>query len=52
MRTVATHAVHNGLTHLPLTIHGGRLCSGIPELQLRLEEMLQKQAGSCYARQQ
>lgn len=40
-RTVAAHAVHNGLTHLPLshgTLHGEKVAYGIL-VQLRLEEM-------------
>lgn len=45
-RTVAAHAVHNGLTHLPTTVssptslHGEKVAYGIL-VQLRLEEMLQ-----------
>lgn len=40
-RTVAAHAVHNGLTHLPTshgTLHGEKVAYGIL-VQLRLEEM-------------
>lgn len=40
-RTVAAHAVHNGLTHLPAshgTLHGEKVAYGIL-VQLRLEEM-------------
>lgn len=42
-RTVAAHAVHNGLTHLPEThqaLHGEKVAYGIL-VQLRLEEMVQ-----------
>ncbi|MGB3237661.1 MAG: iron-containing alcohol dehydrogenase family protein [Geitlerinemataceae cyanobacterium] len=42
-RTVAAHAVHNGLTHLDAshgTLHGEKVAYGIL-VQLRLEEMLQ-----------
>ncbi|NEO26810.1 MAG: iron-containing alcohol dehydrogenase family protein, partial [Kamptonema sp. SIO4C4] len=42
-RTVAAHAVHNGLTHLPAahdTLHGEKVAYGIL-VQLRLEEMVQ-----------
>jgi glycerol dehydrogenase-like iron-containing ADH family enzyme len=42
-RTVAAHAVHNGLTHLAAshgTLHGEKVAYGIL-VQLRLEEMLQ-----------
>jgi glycerol dehydrogenase len=42
-RTVAAHAVHNGLTHLPTShasLHGEKVAYGIL-VQLRLEEMLQ-----------
>ena len=41
-RTVAAHAVHNGLTHLPThsSIHGEKVAYGIL-VQLRLEEMVQ-----------
>ncbi len=41
-RTVAAHAVHNGLTHLPMhtSIHGEKVAYGIL-VQLRLEEMIQ-----------
>lgn len=41
-RTVAAHAVHNGLTHLPAAhglLHGEKVAYGIL-VQLRLEEML------------
>jgi glycerol dehydrogenase-like iron-containing ADH family enzyme len=41
-RTVAAHAVHNGLTHLPTchhTLHGEKVAFGIL-VQLRLEEMI------------
>ncbi len=43
-RTVAAHAVHNGLTHLPQTrtsLHGEKVAYGIL-VQLRLEELLQQ----------
>ncbi len=42
-RTVAAHAVHNGLTHLPGShhaLHGEKVAYGIL-VQLRLQEMLQ-----------
>jgi len=42
-RTVAAHAVHNGLTHLSgsrLSLHGEKVAVGIL-VQLRLEEMVQ-----------
>jgi len=42
-RTVAAHAVHNGLTHLPAAhqaLHGEKVAYGIL-VQLRLEEMVQ-----------
>lgn len=42
-RTVAAHAVHNGLTHLPVAhhaLHGEKVAYGIL-VQLRLEEMIQ-----------
>ncbi len=42
-RTVAAHAVHNGLTHLPAAhhaLHGEKVAYGIL-VQLRLEEMIQ-----------
>ncbi|MDG2990474.1 iron-containing alcohol dehydrogenase family protein [Candidatus Synechococcus calcipolaris G9] len=48
-RTVAAHAIHNGLTHLPeskQTLHGEKVAYGIL-VQLRLEELIQ---GSQLAR--
>jgi len=52
-RTVAAHAVHNGLTHLPIhsSIHGEKVAYGIL-VQLRLEEMLQANKLAATARQQ
>ena len=53
-RTVAAHAVHNGLTHLPPTrasLHGEKVAYGIL-VQLRLEEMLQGNHLATTARQQ
>ena len=52
-RTVAAHAVHNGLTHLPIhsSIHGEKVAYGIL-VQLRLEEMLQGNGLAGTARQQ
>lgn len=53
-RTVAAHAVHNGLTHLPGThhaLHGEKVAYGIL-VQLRLEEMLQGSQLASVARQQ
>ncbi len=53
-RTVAAHAVHNGLTHLTAshgTIHGEKVAYGIL-VQLRLEEMLQGNQLAATARQQ
>ena len=53
-RTVAAHAVHNGLTHLPAshkTLHGEKVAYGIL-VQLRLEEMLQGNQLAASARQQ
>lgn len=52
-RTVAAHAVHNGLTHLPAshgTLHGEKVAYGIL-VQLRLEEMQGNQLAAT-ARQQ
>ncbi len=52
-RTVAAHAVHNGLTHLPAChdmIHGEKVAYGIL-VQLRLEEMQGNQLAAT-ARQQ
>ena len=49
-RTVAAHAVHNGLTHISGhgSIHGEKVAYGIL-VQLRLEEMVQgnQLAGTC-----
>ncbi len=53
-RTVAAHAVHNGLTHLDEThssLHGEKVAYGIL-VQLRLEEMLQNSQLAVTARQQ
>ncbi len=53
-RTVAAHAVHNGLTHLLAahdTLHGEKVAYGIL-VQLRLEEMLQGNQLAASARQQ
>ncbi|NEP59544.1 MAG: iron-containing alcohol dehydrogenase family protein [Symploca sp. SIO2G7] len=53
-RTVAAHAVHNGLTHLPAAhnaLHGEKVAYGIL-VQLRLEEMLQGNQLAAAARQQ
>jgi glycerol dehydrogenase len=52
-RTVAAHAVHNGLTHLPIhsSIHGEKVAYGILA-QLRLEEMVQGNQLAATARQQ
>jgi glycerol dehydrogenase-like iron-containing ADH family enzyme len=53
-RTVAAHAVHNGLTHLLEshdTLHGEKVAYGIL-VQLRLEEMLQGNGLAATARQQ
>jgi glycerol dehydrogenase-like iron-containing ADH family enzyme len=53
-RTVAAHAVHNGLTHLSGTrksLHGAKVAYGIL-VQLRLEEMLQGNRLAATARQQ
>lgn len=52
-RTVAAHAVHNGLTHLPIhsSMHGEKVAYGIL-VQLRLEEMLQGNQLAATARQQ
>jgi glycerol dehydrogenase len=52
-RTVAAHAVHNGLTHLPAShgmLHGEKVAFGIL-VQLRLEELQGNQLAST-ARQQ
>jgi len=52
-RTVAAHAVHNGLTHVAShgTLHGEKVAYGIL-VQLRLEEMGPKHALAATARQQ
>ncbi|MEA5596947.1 iron-containing alcohol dehydrogenase family protein [Rivularia sp. UHCC 0363] len=52
-RTVAAHAVHNGLTHVcgRGSIHGEKVAYGIL-VQLRLEEMLQGNQLAATARQQ
>ena len=53
-RTVAAHAVHNGLTHLPGShhaLHGEKVAFGIL-VQLRLQEMLQGDRLAATARQQ
>ena len=53
-RTVAAHAVHNGLTHIPLAhnaLHGEKVAYGIL-VQLRLEEMLQSNQLAISARKQ
>jgi glycerol dehydrogenase-like iron-containing ADH family enzyme len=53
-RTVAAHAVHNGLTHLPQhkgTLHGEKVAYGIL-VQQRLEEILQGNQLAATARQQ
>ncbi len=52
-RTVAAHAVHNGLTHLPIhsSIHGEKVAYGIL-VQLRLEELVQGNQLAVAARQQ
>jgi len=53
-RTVAAHAVHNGLTHLPIShamLHGEKVAFGILA-QLRLEEMIQGSQLAATARQQ
>ena len=53
-RTVAAHAVHNGLTHLPGShhaLHGEKVAYGIL-VQLRLQEMLQGDQLAATARQQ
>ena len=52
-RTVAAHAVHNGLTHVcgRGSIHGEKVAYGIL-VQLRLEEMLQGNQLAAAARQQ
>ena len=53
-RTVAAHAVHNGLTHIPSAhqaLHGEKVAYGIL-VQLRLEEMLHSNQLAVSARKQ
>ncbi|MEA5510054.1 iron-containing alcohol dehydrogenase family protein [Crocosphaera sp. UHCC 0190] len=53
-RTVAAHAVHNGLTHIPAAheaLHGEKVAYGIL-VQLRLEEMIQGNQLAASSRQQ
>jgi len=53
-RTVAAHAIHNGLTHVPQskgTLHGEKVAYGIL-VQLRLEELVQGSQLAASARQQ
>jgi len=53
-RTVAAHAIHNGLTHLAAThdiLHGEKVAYGIL-VQLRLEEIVQDNQLAASARQQ
>ena len=53
-RTVAAHAVHNGLTHIPEAhnaLHGEKVAYGIL-VQLRLEEMLHNSQLAVSSRQQ
>lgn len=53
-RTVAAHAVHNGLTHLPNTrrsLHGEKVAYGIL-VQLHLEETVGRQRLASIAREQ
>ncbi len=53
-RTVAAHAIHNGLTHIPeahQALHGEKVAYGIL-VQLRLEEMVQGNKLAITARQQ
>ncbi len=53
-RTVAAHAVHNGLTHLLQshgTLHGEKVAFGIL-VQLRLEELIQGSGLAASSRQQ
>ncbi|MEM9154830.1 MAG: iron-containing alcohol dehydrogenase [Cyanobacteria bacterium P01_F01_bin.33] len=53
-RTVAAHAVHNGLTHIPghrAHLHGEKVAFGIL-VQLRLEEILQGSQLAATARKQ
>jgi glycerol dehydrogenase-like iron-containing ADH family enzyme len=53
-RTVAAHAIHNGLTHIPAShqaLHGEKVAYGIL-VQLRLEEIVQGNQLAAAARQQ
>lgn len=53
-RTVAAHAIHNALTHLPQThhqLHGAKVAYGIL-VQLRLEEMMQNNQLASTSRKQ
>lgn len=53
-RTVAAHAVHNGLTHIPAAhdaLHGEKVAYGIL-VQLRLEEMIPNNQLAASSRQQ
>lgn len=53
-RTVAAHAVHNGLTYIPAAhnaLHGEKVAYGIL-VQLRLEEMIQDNQLAVSSRQQ
>ncbi len=53
-RTVAAHAVHNGLTHIPAThgvLHGEKVAYGIL-VQLRLEEIIQGNQLAATSRKQ
>ena len=53
-RTVAAHAIHNGLTHIPAAhhaLHGEKVAYGIL-VQLRLEEMVQGSKLAVAARKQ
>ncbi len=53
-RTVAAHAIHNGLTHIPEAhhvLHGAKVAYGIL-VQLRLEEMVQGSKLAVAARKQ
>lgn len=53
-RTVAAHALHNGLTHLPAargSLHGEKVAYGIL-VQLRLEEIVRASQLAAAARQQ
>jgi glycerol dehydrogenase len=53
-RTVAAHAVHNGLTHIPCAhhaLHGEKVAYGIL-VQLRLQEMIQGDRLAATSRQQ